>query len=898
MSASAPAPFAPHWPLVGREVERATAANAIRSGRPLVVWGPGGVGKTRLLRAIADDARGDGWSVRTATGTVSASGIPLGAVAHFVPAPLLDAARDQVLRAIVASIEESIADRDRLVLVVDDAHLLDDASATLIANLARQSSPRLALVVAHRPGPNVPDAVASIATGGGGERIELGPLDEPDTARLLEGGLGAPIDPVTVRLLVRWTRGNILFLRELVRDGIDRSVLRIEHGIWRWHGPPAMGPTLRQLIEARHRRLGDDALATLEVVAVGEPLSVPALAQLADERALAELGEAGLLEWSDDGERIDVRVSHPLHAEVLRSTIPAPRARRVRQEIAEVLGGDGATSADRMRRAVLLAEAGVAADPDALVDAARRAWALRDTELVDRLAHAARREGPHPEADYLLGETLADRGDYEGAVVAWLEILDGTLVEALRVRVAIAAAAVLALTLHRADEARVLLDRTEAQVGGADGRARLDGSRSALFLSGPATDRPADHDANGGRGAVGRTVDRDRVRVNDDVPDQARVFAWLGSAREWLLDGRTDSVLADADDLAAVADRVSEELPMGEMFVGICHFFALVHSGRLDEAEAFSEARRERSLLDPLPIAPATWSQGLGIVALTRGHLDVAATHLRAAAALLRGNDIGSLRHVLHELALASAQAADALGVAGALAEATTANSGLISPFVEDCRIDGALLAARGDASGARRVLRAAVDGRAQPVAFYDIPAWHDLARYGATGEAAAALGSWAEVVDGPVARWYADQAAALGRRDADELEAVAHSFEQHGYDLDAAETFAAASVPRGSSGDAARKSADRVRRAEAALARCGPVAPRTPMLASLGPMHALTIREREVASLAAEGLTDQDIAAHLGVSPRTVHAHLRSIYRKLDVSGRAELIARLADAR
>ncbi|MDX1614074.1 MAG: LuxR C-terminal-related transcriptional regulator [Candidatus Promineifilaceae bacterium] len=48
-----------------------------------------------------------------------------------------------------------------------------------------------------------------------------------------------------------------------------------------------------------------------------------------------------------------------------------------------------------------------------------------------------------------------------------------------------------------------------------------------------------------------------------------------------------------------------------------------------------------------------------------------------------------------------------------------------------------------------------------------------------------------------------------------------------------------------------------------------------------------LTPREHDVLLLVAEGLTDPTIAERLVISPRTVHAHLRSIYRKLDVNTR-----------
>jgi DNA-binding NarL/FixJ family response regulator len=49
-----------------------------------------------------------------------------------------------------------------------------------------------------------------------------------------------------------------------------------------------------------------------------------------------------------------------------------------------------------------------------------------------------------------------------------------------------------------------------------------------------------------------------------------------------------------------------------------------------------------------------------------------------------------------------------------------------------------------------------------------------------------------------------------------------------------------------------------------------------------------LSTREVEVLALVAEGLTDAEVAERLVFSIRTVHAHLRSIYRKLDVRTRS----------
>jgi non-specific serine/threonine protein kinase len=57
-----------------------------------------------------------------------------------------------------------------------------------------------------------------------------------------------------------------------------------------------------------------------------------------------------------------------------------------------------------------------------------------------------------------------------------------------------------------------------------------------------------------------------------------------------------------------------------------------------------------------------------------------------------------------------------------------------------------------------------------------------------------------------------------------------------------------------------------------------------------------LTRREREIASLAAEGLSSRDIAERLVISRRTVDAHLDHVYAKLGISSRAELPRWLTD--
>ena len=60
---------------------------------------------------------------------------------------------------------------------------------------------------------------------------------------------------------------------------------------------------------------------------------------------------------------------------------------------------------------------------------------------------------------------------------------------------------------------------------------------------------------------------------------------------------------------------------------------------------------------------------------------------------------------------------------------------------------------------------------------------------------------------------------------------------------------------------------------------------------------QSLTPREQDVLQRLASGETDRQIAARLGLSPRTVHKHLEHVYRKLGVATRTAAVVRLIGA-
>ena len=125
------------WPLTGRDAELRLVGEALSSGSAggVVIAGVAGVGKTRLAAEAAELAGAEGCAVEWVRASGSARSIPLGAFATLLPATdrRLPEGAELLARARQA-LAERAAGR-RLVLCVDDGHLLDDASAALVHQL-------------------------------------------------------------------------------------------------------------------------------------------------------------------------------------------------------------------------------------------------------------------------------------------------------------------------------------------------------------------------------------------------------------------------------------------------------------------------------------------------------------------------------------------------------------------------------------------------------------------------------------------------------------------------------------------------------------------------------------------------------------------------------------------
>jgi ATP/maltotriose-dependent transcriptional regulator MalT len=847
------------WPFVGRERELARVAAAL--GRPdaagLLLAGPAGVGKTRLATECATIADRVGFRCARVLATRAAANVPLGALSPLLPA---DSRRNNPRGNWLRAAADAIASGPGpLLLVVDDAHLLDNASAMVVQQLAAPD--RAFVVLTTRTGLPAPEPLLALWKDAIVERLDLTPLSQKDVDQILDRVLGGAIDGAARLELFQASQGNALFLHELVLGGLDTDILRREQGVWRLMRRLASSPRLVELVQARLVDLDQAERQLLELLALGEPLPWEIVGQFAEPTMVDRLERHGLVQTVQQRNVLLVGLAHPLYGEVLRGQLTALGRMAASRRLAEAAAGLGVDRVGALPLAVWQLDGGGKVDPAIMVEAARGARRAGNLSLAERLTAAAIDAGAGASAGLLHAKVLSERGWHERAQGLLAELAELAKTEDERAVVAIERSRALLYWLGR----------------GADAAETLE--RAAGRLSGPHLDMVTAH-----RGLValmrGRLADALRATemLETATPGQGLATAAATAAVAAALGGRDKTAVSYVDS----AERGGAEPGR----VRLAQVVALTEAGRLAEASTAATALYDRALRMHSRTGQAWVAMMRGRVGLLTGQLGPAENAFAEGMAIAA--DLGQLalrRWCAVGVALAAGQRGDTVRASAAIEELDSLPPTDLHMLASDeLRARAWTAQLTGHPMQAHDLLRQAAEVASESGAFaLAAAAWHDLARLGGP-DTTRPLIDIADASDNQLVAARAGAVAALYRHDPDALTTAGERFEAMGALLLAAESIAAAAAEyrRRQDGRAAERLADR---AHALVDRCDGV--NTPGLELAGPVAELTSREREIATLAAQGSSNKEIADALVVSVRTVETHLQRAYTKLGVSSR-----------
>jgi DNA-binding CsgD family transcriptional regulator len=874
--------------LLSRELEAARLR-----ARTVLVTGPAGIGKSRLLREMRSALFHR--RVRVAESSCLA-------IARRPYAPILEILNDIDPEAASRSLRSAnqreqldilcegllrFAERQTLVAVVEDLHWADAATLELLEYLTnRLRKVRLFLVLTARFDSTSSPRLARLAANDLVDRLELAPLGSDDAAAFVEDALSGRELPAAGRArVIRIAEGNPFYIEELLKTTLER-------------GQPSVPASLGAALLERASALDQRSRSIVEAAAVlGLDFDVASLALTSGAsrgEAIEALLAASDLQMLEERGPDRYAFRHALTREALYASLPSVRAASLHAAALAAYRGNEKTSVERL---------------------AYHAWFARDFAAAARYAEEA---GDIALRAYAYEDAIAQ---FERALAA-LEAVPGVAVEA-RVRVYerravahiaagsnaaafddyVAAAELLAHSDAREREAQMRVSAAIQAYRNGDGSARS--ALEAMLAHLPAHEIAAATRLHVGLAQLNANVYRSAAarehlaRADEAVAAERPALAYaLASVRAVVayIDGEA-AIYARAFDAWLAAARAID----GEPDVPLVHYNGGMYFSIL--------GMHERAL--------ETFARGLEISRRRSDRMAESATNAMAAMAYLAVGDLASVRRcvdAVYELATDGKIARAHAAAWGSLAAphlgddlmlARCVDIGSLEPFAEPMCAAGYApwLARRGASAEARALLHRAIVALERPRGLYHTI--FAVARYG-------------DAADLPIARAHLERVAALSRdvveapglaffdalvavRDGRTHDATRHASE-------AARGFARLGHPLLEA--QALELAGAIGDALAAYRRCGAVADvrrlgspsEPPALASLptagsgDATHALSAREREIASLVASGATNRSIGERLDCSPKTVEKHLATIFRKVGVASRVQLTAWVLD--
>jgi DNA-binding CsgD family transcriptional regulator len=904
--------------LVGREPERrrisALLAGArLGEGAAVLLVGEAGIGKTALLDAVVAGA--EGMRVLRATGTEAEADVPFGGLLQLLrpvlglldrlPEPQATAlARALDLRpgaggdrfavgtATLSLLSRAAEDRPLLV-VLDDAHLLDTPSAQALLFAGRRlTADPVAMVAAVREGREGLFREADLPG------LPLAGLPRAD-AEALVTGTGRQVAGPSFDRLYAVTGGNPLALLELADEAQALGTLP--------PGTPVPVPkSVARAFARRADRLSPAAREALLVAAAGGEDAGPVLAAVSalglPRDALEEAEDAGLLRVSAG--RIAFR--HDLVRSAVYAEAPAGTRRAAHRALAGCVG-----PADADRRAWHLEAAATGPDEEA-------ALALEAT------ARRARGRGAHAvaaRASERAARLSADRADrarrlLAAAGSAWqagageqaIALLERTASlepdQEVRTPAAALRGAIAARTGSVAT-ARDVLTAAAADVDGSDPDAAIELCAEAVLASFVLVDAVVLTELAG-------RLDRLAAHAGSE---QARWLSDLAAGVAGVLTGRGGPERIRAAVLRASTDerflgvrRLEPWLVLGPLFLRESG------TGRVLVGTVVDTLRR-RSDLGGLPFLLFL----VGRDQATRDRWDLAEINYAEGAHLARESGSSTdLAACLAGWAWLNARQGDATSCRAHAAEALRISGDRELRLFEVWSLSalGELELARGEAAAALEHLTD-LDRRLADMGLLDVDlspapelveAWLRTGHADRAADAARRYAAGAEDKGQPWSLARAERSLGLVAPDDVFEDHFERALAQHADTPDVFET-ARTRLVYGARLRRARRRVDargQLRPALSAFESLGaaPWADRaaaelratgvTAQRRNSGEPLDLTPQERQIAGLLAAGRTTKETAAALFLSPKTVEYHLRHVYQKLGIGSRAELAARL----
>jgi DNA-binding CsgD family transcriptional regulator len=824
------------------------------------------VGKTWLAREVLRRAEASGERTKWIVGTESARALPLGAFIGSLGEAMADPLAN--VRRVISSFVAQQR-RGRVLVGIDDAHLLDGLSALVVHQLAQSGGARL--VVTMRTGSEEPDAVTALWKDGLLARLDLEPLSAAATREVIEATLGGLVDARSAARFRQLTGGNTLFLRQLLTDQIAAGRMRKLAGVWMWDGDVAVSASLSDTVGTQLGRLSPRLAMVVDTLSQCEPLPVDVLCDLVRRRDLAAAESMGLVNVERTGGGLMARLAHPLFGELRRAGAGEMYLSAIRGRLATRLAKHGdADMQATVRRALLRLESDLAPEPELYLESARYAMTLLDLDLADRFATAATKAGA-PEAAGVRAMNLWLLGRGEQAEAALRDMACGDVPDGHHW--ATVRAANLVWLLAKPKDAAVILEglaespETPAQVA----------ERLAVQACVDAVSARCELAAERARAAL------DSGALEDFHAMMASVALIMAMG-----------ALGQVDELAGVAEQALRRATTSFQASHMRFWFGAVYgracrlTGRIDEFVGTAKQLAD-SARDIPGLAYANLALLLGNADLVRGAVTEAARLLHEANAGVQRHAVTTGLRPASYFALAEAHAK--LGQAGEASDAAAeARSAVPADFLFmhtglslACGWAMAASGRLGEAVASAQQAALLARERGQPT--HELACIQAAAQWGDASQAARAR-ELAEGLSLPVAHAVALHAQALLAGDGEGLLAASAKYRGIGDRAAAADAAAQASVAFDES-QQHRRGLFAAALASELADECGGLC--TPALRTPEGLK-LSGRQRDVVELVVAGLSNRQIADQLVMSVRTVEGHVYRACQRVGAQSREEL--------